>query len=174
MYPGVSPETNAPVPGATHPSRRFALLFIASGVLVVLTITAYAPSARWLTRSRGEHLERAEVEGRVQLDIPREASDIRFYQHRHPETVVAADFAITENDFLAWAARQGWTPEPVIGGITIWPRSDFGDQATVVEVTDGLNYHTLRRGVLNTFSVTYDRRTRRAYYGFSSEPHGED
>jgi hypothetical protein len=174
VHGGALSETNAPIRGTSHQSRRFALLLIAGGVLVVLALTAYAPSARWLTRSRGEHLTRAEVEGRVQLDIPQEASDIRFYQHRRPETVVAADFAITEGDFLDWAARQGWTPEPIVGGITIWPRSGFGDRATVVEVSDGLNYHTLRRGVPNTFSVTYDRLAQRAYYGFSSEPHGED
>jgi hypothetical protein len=127
-----------------------------------------------MTRSRGEHLTRAEVDGRVQLDIPEEASDIRFYQHRHPETVIADDFAITESDFLAWAARQGWSPKPVVGSIMIWPRSGFGDRATVVEIGDGLSYDTLRRGVPNTLSATYDRRTQRAYYGFSSEPHGDD
>jgi hypothetical protein len=174
VHSGASPETGAPARGAIHPPRRLALLFLAGGTLVVLAVMAYAPSAQWLTRSRGEHLTRAEVEGRVQLDIPEGASDVRFYHHRRPETVVAADFAITESDFLAWAARQGWTPGPIVGSITIWPRSGFGDRATVVEVTDGLSYHTLRRGVPNTFSVTYDRRTQRAYYGFSSEPHGED
>lgn len=173
MHPGALSETNAPIRGASHQSRRFALLLIAGGVLVVLAITAYAPSARWPTRSRGEHLTRAEVEGRVRLDIPQEASDIRFYQHCHPETVVAVDFAITEGDFLAWAAQQGWVPEPVVGHVTIWPRSSFGDRATVVEVTDGLRYHTHLRGVPNTFSITYDRRTQRAYYVFSSEPRGE-
>ncbi|AWM36190.1 hypothetical protein GobsT_60370 [Gemmata obscuriglobus] len=91
-----------------------------------------------------------------------------------PETVIAVDFAITEHDFVAWAVGQGWNPEPIVGSITIWPRSGFGDRATVVEVTDGLGGSTLQRGVPNTYSATYDRRTQRAYYGFCSEPCNEN
>jgi len=174
VHPDALPETNAPICRALHLPRRLTLLLVAVSALALLTIAAYGPSARWLTRSRGEHLTRAEVEGCVPLDLPEGAFDVRIYQHRHPETVVAVDFAITERDFLAWAARQAWTPEPIVGGITIWPRSGFSDQVTMVQVRDGLNYHTLWRGAPNTFSVTYDRGTQRAYYGFTSEPRGED
>jgi hypothetical protein len=179
VHSNASPETNAPVLGVIHSPRRFALLFIAGGALVVLTIMAYALYAHRLTRSpgehlAGEHLARAEVDGRVQLDIPEGASDVRFYQHQHPETVVAVDFAITESDFLAWTTRQGWTPKPIVGAITIWPRSRFGDRATVVHVTNGLRYDTIRRGAPNTFWLTYDWGTQRAYYGFSSEPYDEN
>jgi hypothetical protein len=78
------------------------------------------------------------------------------------------DFAITEDAFLEWAARQGWKPKPIVGSVAIWPRSACGDRATMVTVTDGQDYHTLRRGEPDTLSAIYDRGTRRAYYSFRS------
>src|SRR5438034_3216126 len=137
-------KTKAPLRGAVPSPRRFALLLVVVGSLVVLTIAAYAPVARWLTRSRGEHLTLAEAQGRVRLDLPAGASDIRLYQHLHPDQVVVADFALTEDDFLDWAARQGWKPRRVVESVTVWPRSAFGDRSTEVTVTDGYGYHTLR------------------------------
>jgi hypothetical protein len=165
-------DTRDPIRGTATSPGRFALYLAAVGGFVVLAIAAYGPCARWLTRSRGEHLTLAEAQGRVRLDLPAGASDIRFYQHLHPDQVIVVDFAATEGDFLAWAAQQGWKPERVVGSVTIWPRSVFGDRSTMVTVTDGYGYHTLQRGAPNTFSVTYDRGTRRAYYQFSSEPNG--
>jgi hypothetical protein len=100
VYPGTLPETSTSIHGVIRLSRRMTFPLIAVGVLAGLMITTCGPSARWMTRSRGEHLTRAEVNGRVQVDIPEGASDVRFYQHRHPESVVAADFPITEGDFL--------------------------------------------------------------------------
>jgi hypothetical protein len=154
--------------------RRFTLGLVALIGLLGLSVAAYTPAARWLTRSRGEHRTLEEATGRIRLDLPAGASDIRYYQHLHPDQVVVVDFAITEDGFLEWANRQGWKPRQVFGEITIWPRSAFGDRATVVNVTDGLDYTTLSRGARNTFSVTYDRGTRRAYYEFCSEPRGEN
>lgn len=116
-----------------------------------------------------------EAKGRVRLDLPDAASDIRFYQHLRPHQVVVVDFAITEDVFLEWAARQQWKSKPIVGSVAIWPRSACGDRATVVTVTDGHGYHTIRRGEPDTLSVTYDRGTRRAFYSFRSKPlNGDD
>lgn len=139
-------------------------------VISYLLIELYAPTARWWTQSSGEHQTLGEARGRVRLDLPDWTADVRFYQHLRPKKVVVVDFAIADDAFLEWAARQGWKPDPVVGSVTVWPRSAFGDWATVVTVTDGHGYHTLRRGEPGTFSVTYDRGTRRAFYGFRSEP----
>lgn len=155
-------------------SRRQFTVLVAVGCVIALMFVVYVPLLRWWKRSHGEHLTFAEVNGRVRLNLPPVASDIRFYQHLHPDQVIVVDFAISKDDFLEWAARQGWKPEPVVGGITIWPRSDFGDRAAVITVTNGYGYHTLRRGEPNCFSVTYDRGTQRAYYEYCSEPHGEE
>lgn len=105
---------------------------------------------------------------RVHLNLPDDASDIRFYQHLRPDEVVLVDFAITESAFLARAREQGWKPRPIVGRVTIWPPSAFGDPDTVVTVTDGYEFNTRRRGEPNTIVVTYDRGTRRAFYRFSS------
>lgn len=161
-----------PTSRGTRLPRRFVRVLIGIGVVTAL-IMSYAPTARWLTRNRGEHLTLTEAKDRARVALPDTATDIRLYQHLHPGRVVVVDFAITENDFLEWAARQGWKPERIVGSITIWPRSGFGDRVTVVSVTDGLSYDTITRGRPNTFSVTYDRGTQRAYYQFSSEPHGD-
>jgi hypothetical protein len=162
-------------PSAPLLRARLVWLLVGIGVAVTLILVMYPPTARWWTRSRGEHLTLVEAQGRVCLDLPAEASDIRYYQHLRPDQVIVVDFAIPETAFLQWAVQQEWKPEPVVGSITIWPRSAFGDRATEVLVTNGFSYDTLQRGVPNTFSVTYDRATQRAYYEFSSEPlHGED
>ncbi len=173
MNPEAAQETIAPIRGVVHSPRRFVIVLVAVAAFVMMAIAFYAPIARWLTHSRGEHLVRADADGRIQLDVPEGASDIRYYQHSHPEIIIATDFAITEGDFVAWAARQGWTPEPIVGGITVWPRLGFGDRVTVVKIKDGLSYNTMRRGAPNTLSVTYDRGTRRAYFTFNSEPRDE-
>ncbi len=166
-------ETIAPNRGVVHSPRRFPIVFVAVAAFAMMAMAFYAPTARWLTHSRGEHLVRADAEGRIQLDLPEGASDIRYYQHSHPEIIIATDFAITEGDFVAWAGRQGWKPKPIVGAITVWPRSRCGDSVTVVKITNGLSYHTVRRGEPNTLSVTYDRGTHRAYFTFNSEPRDE-
>jgi hypothetical protein len=153
----------------------WAWLLLGFGSVVLFGTMLYAPTARWWTRSSGEHLTLGMARRQVHLDLPDGAADIRFYQHLQPDEVVVVDFAITEDVFLEWAARQGWKPNPVVGSVRIWPRSAFGDWATVVTVTDGHGYHTLRRGEPDTFSVTYDRGTRRAFYSFRSRPlNGDD
>jgi hypothetical protein len=151
---------------ALWPGRWAFLVACVGGI--VLAGSAYAPVVRWWTRSGGEHMTLVEARSRVRLDLPDDPSDIRFYQHLRPDEVVLVDFAITESVFLAWAGRQGWKPKPIVGSVTIWPRSAFGDRDTVVPVTDGYEFNTLRRGEPNTFAVTYDRGTRRAFYRFSS------
>jgi hypothetical protein len=151
---------------ARWPGRWAFLVACVGGI--VLVGSAYAPVVRWWTRSGGEHMTLVEARARVRLDLPDDASDIRFYQHLRPDEVVLVDFAITESAFLAWAKGQGWKPKPIVGSVTIWPRSAIGDWDTVVTVTDGYEINTLRRGEPNTFAVAYDRPTRRAFYRFSS------
>lgn len=176
MVIGARADSNAPLrQQAPLVVSRLVWLLVSLGVTVVLILVSYPSAARWWTRNRGEHLTRVEAQGRVRLDLPAGASDIRYYQHLRPDQVIVVDFAITEGGFLEWAAQHGWRPEPVAGSITVWPRATFGDRIAKVVVTDGYSYQTLQRGVPNTFSVTYDRATQRAYYQFSSEPlHGED
>ena len=173
MHPDAVQQMNVPIRNAVHLRRRIAVLLVAVSAFTVMAVAFYAPSARWVTHSRGEHLVWADAEDRIRLDLPEGASDIRYYQHSHPDAVIATDFAITEDDFVAWVERRGWTPEPIVGAITVWPRSGFGDHVTVVKIKDGLSYKTIRRGAPNTLSVTYDRGTRRAYFTFNSEPRDE-
>lgn len=158
---------------ATPSKRRFVFLLVGIVAFVLLTVVGYAPFFQWLTHSRGEHLTLAEAKPSVHLELPEGASDIRFYQHCHPDKFIKVDFAIAEDAFLQWAAQQGWSPKPVAGSITIWPRSAFGDHDTVVHVADGYTYHNIFRGEPNTFSVTYDRATKRAYYELTSEARDE-
>ena len=174
MHPDAVKGMNRPIRGSIHLRYRFGILLVGASALVVMTVAFYASTARWLTRSRGEHLVWADAKDCIQLDLPAGASDVRYYQHLQPDVVIAADFAILESDFLAWAAQQGWTPKPIVGSITVWPRSGFGDRITLVKITDGLNYNTIRRGLPNRLSVTYDRGAGRAYFTFSEKPYDED
>ena len=179
------PDVTKPLPTTPKPRRRWlqfslrsklvwAWLLLGFGSVLLFGTMLCAPTARWWTRSSGEHLTLGMARGQVRLDLPDGAADIRFYQHLQPAEVVVVDFAIAEDVFLKWAARQGWKPEPVVGSVRIWPRSAFGDWATVVTVTDGHVYRTLRRGEPDTLSVTYDRGTRRAFYSFRSEARNGD
>lgn len=172
-------------PTTSKPRRRWLRFSLRSKLLwawlllgfesvVLFGTMLYAPTARWWTRSSGEHLTLGMARGQVRLDLPDGAADIRFYQHLQPAEVIVVDFAIAEDVFLEWASRQGWKPKPIVGSVTICPRSAFGDRATVVTVTDGQDYHTLRRGEPDTLSVTYDRATQRAFYSFRSEPRDGD
>jgi len=151
--------------------RRLLYLALVLGVLALALFMARAPLLRWFTSSSGEHLSFDEASRLgIQLDLPPEASDIRFYQHLQPDQVVIVDFAVSEEAFLRWANRQGWTPEKVGGSITIRPRAAFGDKSTAVEVRDGYFAHTLLPDEPDTFSVVYDRQSGRAYYHFDSSP----
>ena len=73
-------------PSTPKPRRRWlqfslrtklvvASLLVGSGSGVLLGTMLYAPTARWWTRSHGEHLTLAEASGRVRLDLPDSASD---------------------------------------------------------------------------------------------------
>jgi hypothetical protein len=156
------------------PCRRTVLIVLAGACVITLALV-YKPVARSCTSSFGEHLTLAQATVRdVHLALPSQAEDIRFYQHFQPDQSVKVDFAISEDDFLNWAEQQGWKPVPIVGSITVWPRSRFGDHETEIRIIDGYVYNTLRRGTPNTFSVVYDRQSGRAYYNFQSEPLGED
>jgi hypothetical protein len=135
-------------------------------IVLLLLVTACAPKAP--TGDKGEHLTLAEVKGRVQLELPEVASDIRFYQHLNPDKVVEVEFAISEKAFLEWTAQQGWKVKPINGIVIIRPRSRFGDH-TSIDVHDGLHFRKDFRGVPNHFSVTFNRKTGRASYDFGSE-----
>lgn len=151
--------------------QRLVFIGLVLGVLVLALFMARAPLLRWATASSGEHLSLDEANKYdLQLELPPEASDIRFYQHLEPDQVVIIDFAISEEGFMKWAKRQGWTPEKVRGSITIHPRASFGDRSTKVEVKDGYSHHNLVPGEPNTFSVVFDRPSGRAFYQFHSEP----
>jgi hypothetical protein len=144
-------------------------------LLIAVGVVAYAPVAKWLAFTSGEHLTYQEATRRgVGLDLPTTATDIRFCQWSLPDRVVAVDFAISEDAFREWAANQGWNPEEIVGSITIWPRACFGDESTEIEVTKGLMYSTAERGASNTFSVDYDRDSGRAYYHFTSATLGHE
>ncbi|MBN9519552.1 hypothetical protein J0H58_13685 [bacterium] len=137
----------------------------------LLAVVAYAPTARMLTRDRGEHLTAADARGRARLDLPAAAADINFYRHARPDELVFVDFAIDEAGFLEWAARQGWKVQPIKDRVVVSPRLGFGDTATRVRITDGLKYRSNPApGMPNAVVVNYDRVGRRAYYAFWSAP----
>lgn len=147
------------------------VLLLGCVAFCLVAVAVYAPAARLMTRDRGEGLTAAAARGRVRLDLPAGASDVRFYQQTQPDELVFADFAVDEAGFLEWATRQGWKVEPVGGQVVIWPRLGFNDRATVVRITDGIQYRKNdARGMPNAVVVTYDRKTRRAYYGYWSAP----
>jgi hypothetical protein len=167
-----APKPNAPPPGRAKLSPRARLgLVVAVAGCAALLYAAYAPAVRWYTRTRGEHMTAEQVRGLVAVDLPAGAADVRFYQHLRPDRVVVVDFAVDENGFLEWAARHGWRPEPIGGGVTVWPRLGFGDRKSEVVITDGYTYRNPRqRAAPNTVLVLYDRVRRRAYYSFWSAP----
>jgi hypothetical protein len=169
VRPGVK-ETIGPMRGVVLSTRRFPLVLVAVAACVMIAMACYAPTAKWLAHTRGEHMVRADAEGRIQLDVPERAFDIRYAQHSHSDVVIAADFAIKEDDFVAWAERQGWVPEPTVGAITVWPGAGFGDYVTVVKTKGGLSYKTIRRPAANALSGIYDRGTHCAYFILNSEP----
>ncbi|HXG12507.1 MAG TPA: hypothetical protein VNK04_22315 [Gemmataceae bacterium] len=165
-----NPQRPRPMPLA----QRLLYLALVVGVPALALFMARGPILRWFTASSGEHLtfDEASRSG-IALDLPPEASDIRFYQHLQPDRVVIVDFAIGEDAFLQWAERQGWQPQKITGSITIRPRAAFGDRNTTVEVRDGYFAHTLLPEESETFSVVYDRSSGRAYYHFDSAPPGD-
>ena len=162
-----------PAPGSkpARSPRPQTILLLGCVAFCLVAVVVYAPAARLLTRDRGEGLTAAEVRGRVRLDLPAGASDVRFYQHSRPDELVFVDFAVDEAGFLEWTARRGWRVEPVGSRVVVWPRLGFNDRATVVRVTDGIKYRSNPApGMPNAVVVTYDRKTRRAYYGYWSAP----
>jgi hypothetical protein len=155
--------------------RRLLLSALMVGLLVFAWVSVKPILERWHTSSKGEHLTHKEAgQVGVRLNFPPEGSDIRFYQHLLPDQVVIVDFAIEEKSFLRWADKEGWGPKRIVGSIMIMPRAKFGDNSTVVEVTDGYMNSTDQRGTPNTFTVVYDLKTQRAYYQFDSLPHNEN
>ncbi|HEX4612203.1 MAG TPA: hypothetical protein VH092_28675 [Urbifossiella sp.] len=172
-----APGSNAPAAGRAAAARwrRLAALILGGGVCLAVAVVAYTPVVRRLTRDRDEHLTLVRAKGRVRLDLPAGATDIRFYQHLRPDQLVFVDFTVEEGVFLEWAARQGWAPERIAGGHTVWPRLGFGDRETEVRVADGYAYRNPRqRAAPNTVVVTYDRERRRAYYAYWSEPRTDE
>jgi hypothetical protein len=162
-----------PAPGSkpARSPRLRTMLLLGCVAFCLVAVAVYAPTARLLTRDRGEGLAAGAARGRVRLDLPAGASDIRFYQHTQPDVLVFADFAVDEAGFLEWAVRQGWRPEPVVKQVVVWPRLGFNDRATVVRITDGIKYRSNPApGMPNAVVVTYDRKTRRAYFGYWSAP----
>ena len=141
--------------------------------VIVLAAGCSAPPAAPSGVDKGEHLTLAEAQGRFQLALPETAADIRFYQHLKPDQVVVADFAVSEDAFLEWAKQQGWEPKPIQGTRTMRPGLRFGE-ATTVLITDGYSHINIFRGEPNPFSVTFDRKTKRVYYWFSSEAPGDN
>lgn len=141
--------------------------------IVVLAAACNAPPAPPSGVDKGEHLTLAEARGRVQLELPDTAADIRFYQHLKPDQVVIVDFAISEDAFLQWAATRGWKLNSRIGSLTIQPGLRFGDP-TRITISDGYILRHIFRGEPNPFSVTFDRKTMRVYYWFSSEAPGDN
>ena len=142
----------------TRTSRWRMPLLLGCVAFCLLAVVAYAPTARMLTRDRGEHL-------------PAAAADINFYRHARPDELVFVDFAIDEAGFLEWAARQGWKVQPIKDRVVVSPRLGFGDTATRVRITDGLKYRSNPApGMPNAVVVNYDRVGRRAYYAFWSAP----
>ncbi len=170
------PAAPTPAPGRpARPRRRLVLALAAGAGVILLASAAYTPAARWLTRTCGEHLTVAETKSLVQPHLPADASDVRFYQHLHPDRLIFVDFTIDERGFLEWAARRDWRPEPIAGSAAVWPRLGFGDQDTVVRITNGYRYrNNAQRGAPNTVVVYYDRAARRAYYAFWSAPRDEE
>lgn len=144
------------------------MTIVGVAAVVVLAAACNAPPAPPSGVDQGEHLTLAEAQGRVQLELPETAADIRFYQHLKPDQVVVVDFAVSEDAFLQWAAARGWKLNPRIGSRTIQPRLRFGDP-TKITISDGYILHHVFRGMPNPFSVTFDRKTKRVYYWFSSE-----
>jgi hypothetical protein len=136
---------------------------------LLLAENVFTPAVQRWTSIKDEHLAFSDAKGQIPLDLPADASDIRFYQHTFPDQVVAADFAISETSFLEWAKRLSWNPKPIQGSITVWPRSAFGDKVTEVQITNGLFDTNDSRGQRNVFSLVYDRAHQRAHYGFRSE-----
>ncbi len=149
---------------------RIALL-VALAVCSLVGVLAYAPAARWWTRSRGENLSAIDARTRQPLDLPAGAHDVRYYLHTHPDRVLVLDFAVEEFAFLVWASAHGWAMEPLREGVTLMPRLGFGDGKTTVVVANGYGFRNHRDPrAPDTVMVVYDRTKQRAFYAYWSAP----
>ncbi|HYH67857.1 MAG TPA: hypothetical protein VD866_24380 [Urbifossiella sp.] len=167
------PSTSgSPTPHSSPLTRRGRVaLLVALAACGLVAVAAYPPAARWWTRSRGEGLTADDARGRMPLDLPPGASDVRYYLHTQPDKVLVLDFAVDEFKFLVWASSHGWAPELLRTPVTITPRLGFGDRKTTVNVADGYGFRNHRdQGAPDTVIVVYDRLRRRAFYSYFSAP----
>ena len=101
--------------------------------------------------------------------LPSTASDITVYRNKNISGVFAADFKISEPDFISFAAQQHWAIQPISGSETVFRASDFheGRPVATKEIHDGL-YYSQRAGNGGGTTVAYDRKDGRAYISSSS------
>jgi hypothetical protein len=97
-------------------------------------------------------------------DLPAAASDITVYQQRNITDQFAADFIITETDFVSFAAENQWALEPITNSARIFYARAFhrGEPNDTKDLTNGL-YYSKRAANGGGITVAYDRDGGRGY-----------
>ncbi len=157
--------------------RAFREIFAAAFGIVVFFATL-VPATLWLKESLTETLigmDPREGEKRLWLaNLPEGTTqDLNYHQHYSADGLtVAADFQMSEDDFLRWTGQQDWDIKTLEPGQTKYALIVSGagsDPFEEIEVENG--YHLFFRETDDDafFEVTYNSDTGRVHY-FNNGP----
>lgn len=118
----------------------------------------------WLGTSEGFDLTYDDVNGRVNLELPTQATHIDFIQHFHQ--ICTVDFTVDEKEFLRWCRVKGWTLNEIDANTWVVPIGKSAEDRSPVHVKSGYNVVVVPDGGKIHRTVVYDKERQRAFYRF--------
>jgi hypothetical protein len=101
--------------------------------------------------------------------VPSSGSDITIYQNQNISEIFAADFRISEPNFLSFAREKHWDVQPISGSVFVSQAATLheGQPNDKKLITDGWLY-SKRAPTGAGITIAYDRPSGRAYIESSS------